>query len=137
MKRITLCLLVALFTLVVQAQEVKIKKKIVYVDGVAEVSMTGCSIQTAGSTCLAKSSKTNEYLFSMRLLYHDGYYNIDLTFVDYDIEMRVKVISYKKMFQQMYELKVIDETGKVNEANAEKYAKLFNTNKPKKIIITE
>ena len=136
MRQIVCLLLGLLIGFGATAQEVDVKKKSVYVNGIEELNLDG-KYKLEGTTTIVSSLKSNQPLFSMFFAYHDGYYNVDISFIDFDHELRVKVINYKKLFKNMYQLKVIDENGKINEENAKKFSRLYDTNRAEKVIITD
>lgn len=55
--------------------------------------------------------------------------------MDFPEEARVKVLYIKNLFEDMYKMKVFDDEGKINEANARKYCRLYDIIKDRKIII--
>ncbi len=116
------------------AYEVAIKKGVVSVDGVPELTWAGCDPRMAGSVCLVKSMKTQAPLFSVKQVYHDGYYNLDVSFLDFPEETRVKVISLKELVENLYELSVITPEGGVSEANARKFGRMYDTIPDRKTI---
>jgi hypothetical protein len=117
------------------AAEVDIKKGTAIVDGVEELTWKGCDLRIENSTCLVKSVKTGAVLFSVRHVYHDGWYNFDVTFFDFKEEARVKVVSLKEFVENLWALSVVTPAGAVDEANARRYARMYDTLPERKIIM--
>lgn len=134
MKNVFFVTLFALSTLTGFSQ-LKVKKSTVYVNDVEVLRWDKGNPAMEGSTCVVNTVKTGEPAFSMRQAYHDGWYNLDINFVDFPEEARVKVLYIKNLFEDMYKMKVFDDEGKINEANARKYCRLYDIIKDRKIII--
>lgn len=139
MKKLLIILPFLLLTFSAFSQKVKLKKKIAYVDEVAELSLESCRMaQAEGQTCLVKSVKTGEPLFST-YVYSAGAigYRVDISFVDFNTELRIEGMMFKRIFSKMYEMKVINEDGTVNEANARKFARAYDSERTRRVIIVD
>ena len=132
------CLVLLLtFSTIAFCQTTKLKKKIFYVDGVAELNLKSCPFMHGlHQSCLVKSAKTDQPLFSTYVVNagQSGFI-VDISFVDFDLELRAEGMLFKKLFTRMYEVGVVNEDGSVNEENARKFARAFDIRKERKIII--
>ena len=115
------CLILLLaFSTLAFCQTTKLKKKIFYVDGIAELNLKSCPFMHGlHQSCLVKSAKTDQPLFSTYVVNagQSGFI-VDISFVDFDLELRAEGMLFKKLFTRMYEVGVINEDGSVNEENA-------------------
>lgn len=137
MKKFYLLLIVLGLSVSLFAQETELKKKVFYIDGVAQLDMTGCKAPKAeGQSCLVKSSISGEGLFTTYVVSVGTNFLIDISFLDFDEELRVKQWNFKKIFTEMYAMKVINEDGTINEANARKFSRAYDIIKDRKVIIT-
>lgn len=120
-------------------QDAEFKKGIFYLNGVAELSLESCKApQAQGQTCVVKSIKTGEALFST-YVYNAGStgFLVDISFLDFNEELRTEGMLFKKIFALMYDMKVINDDGTINEERAIKFSRAYDIIKDRKVIIVE
>lgn len=139
MKKLLTLISVVIISVSSFGQETALKKKVFYVDEVAELSLESCKApKMEGQTCVVKSVKTGDPLFST-YIYNAGStgYMVDISFVDFNEELRTKGMTLKKIFSLMYDMKVVEEDGTINVENATKFSRAYDIVKDRKVIISE
>ncbi|MBV7269197.1 hypothetical protein [Winogradskyella luteola] len=132
-----------LFTVNLQAQKVKIKKDIAYVDKVEYLKFDGCG--TFSESCTIMNFEDEDLIV---LQYHsfekpnpiprnpksktpyqstitESY--TELRFMDFELECEVQ-LSKKKLVKALYKSKVLNEDGTVNKEKAQKFARKYHRN---------
>ena len=131
MKSIIAGLLIILFAQVrVSAQEVEVKKISVFVNGTEELTRDKCPIGADNSTCVFSSTKTQLPVFSLHIIRYVevGKALMTISFIDFDLTCRLST-TFKDLYKHLYQLGVIDATGKADQEKAKAFYRLYNEKK--------
>jgi hypothetical protein len=123
-----LSLFLLVSTLSLCAQEVSIKKKSVFVDGVEELKRDDCNIGSERTKCVVTSVKTQQPVFSIYIRHYLAIDKIvvDVNFIDFDGTCRMTIKSFKALYMDIYKMKVIDKDGKVDVEKAKAFIRLYH-----------
>ncbi len=111
------------------AQKIKNKKGITYIDKVPYLKIKGGSLIMDQSPVQIISYKTDKLLFILTKHYYHYYGNTssfynEITFADFDISFK-SGYDYKPLIQSLYQNGVITEDGNIDEELVKKYMRLY------------
>jgi len=131
MKSIIACVLILFFTQVCAlAQDIEVKKTSVFVNGTEELTRDKCSIAVDNTTCVFSSAKTKLPVFSVHIIRYVevGKALMTISFIDFDLTCRLSS-TFKDLYKHLYQLGVIDATGKADQEKAKAFFRLYNEKK--------
>lgn len=108
----------------------KNKKGVTMIDGVPTVKIQGGSLAVANMPARILNYSNDKLLFvvTVHLRSSSTWYN-EVTFADFDVSFNTRHM-YRAMIQSMYQSKLFNEEGNMDQEEVEKWIRLFGNEAP-------